>query len=368
MDIHIHSPKARGFSLVELAVALVIISVLLTIGMSALTVQFENATHSATQRRVDVIKDALTIYLGKYRRLPCPDLLGAAGNVEGQGDDNRATPGNVTTTCAAAVGVVPYIDLGLSRDAVLDGWENFITYAVTTNASDSLDWTRSTAFAVGKAGNLIPLSRSSATSAATTNLATPENAVAILASHGPNGLGAWTVKGTRNVLPTSGTDEAENADNGANTTFMVREPTTTDIPVYGAFDDKVFYLKASELVATLIKDGSIRSAESESRKVLTDSTDAIIGASINSATPPATYAMPTDGWGTPLVYSRTVTSQILTNTVSGTAFTVTSLGPNKLADGVPPAGDDIVSVVTVDSLKTLYSRSGTLSTPVTPSP
>lgn len=364
MHLYATSIRFRGFSLVELSVVLVIISILLTMGVSALTVQLENAAHSSSHKKLEIIKDALTIYLGKYRRLPCPDLPAAAGNVAGQGDDNRTTPGSVTTTCSATVGTVPYIDLGLSRDAVLDGWENFFTYAVTSDALDSADWTRSTAFAVGKAGKLVALSRDPATSAVTTSLAAPENAVVVLISHGPNGLGAWTVQGTQNIQPIAGTDEAENADLGANTTFIVREPTTADIGVYGSFDDKVSFIKASELVATLVKDGSVRSAEGETRKLLSDSTEAVIGASISSAISPAAYAMPNDGWGTPMVYARTVTVQILTTTAAGTAFTITSLGANKLVDGPPPGGDDIVSTVTVDTLKTIYARAGTLSAPV----
>ena len=360
--------RSRGFSLVELTVALVIVSILLTMGVSALTVQLENATHSSTQKKLQIIKDALTIYLGKYRRLPCPDLPAAAGNVAGQGDDNRATPGSVTTTCSATVGTVPYIDLGLSRDAVMDGWENFFTYAVTSDALDTADWTRSTAFAVGKPGKLIVQSRDPGNSAITTNLVAPENAVIVLISHGLNGLGAWTVQGTQNVQPVAGTDEAENADLGANTTFIVREPTTANIATYGAFDDKVSFIKAAELVATLVKDGSVRSAEGETRKLLSDTTEAVIGASISSAALPVTYAMPSDGWGTPMVYARTVATQILTNTAAGVAFTITSLGGNKVADGLPPGGDDIISIVSVDSLKTIYARAGTLSVPVVPPP
>ena len=368
MSLYANPSHSRGFSLIELTVVLVIASILLTMGVSALTIQMENAAHSSTQKKLEIIKEALTTYLGKYRRLPCPDLPAAAGNVAGVGDDNRATPGSVTTTCTAISGTVPYIDLGLSRDAVLDGWENHFTYAVTSSALDTADWTRSSAFAVGKPGNLIALSRNPATSAATANLAAPENAVVVLISHGPNGLGAWTVQGTQNVQPIAGTDEAENADAGANTTFIVREPTTAAIATYGAFDDKVTFVKASELVATLVKDGSVRSAEGETRKLLSESTEAVIGASINSATSPVGYVMPKDGWGTPIVYTRTVATQILTNTPPGTAFTITSLGANKLADGVPPGGDDIVSTVTVDTLKAIYARAGTLAVPIVPAP
>lgn len=367
MSLRTIPSRANGFSLIELTVALVIISIMLTMGVTAFTVQLQNAAHSSTLKKQEIIKEALSMYLGKYRRLPCPDLPGAAANVSGRGDDNRATAENVTTTCAAAVGVVPYIDLGLSRDTVTDGWENLITYAVTIAAADTADWSRSSAFSAGKAGNLSALSRSPATNAATTDLTAPEKAVVILVSHGPNGLGAWTIQATQNIQPAAGTDEANNTD--GDTTFIVREPTTTDIAVYGAFDDKVHFIKASELIAPLVKEGSVKSAEgekSETRKIIADTTDAIIGASLaNSALPdPATSVMPNDIWGTPLLYTRVFATQIYTNTPPGVAFRVKSNGPNKVAEA---PGDDIEVTTSIDSLKPYLNRASTLvAAPVIP--
>ena len=172
---------SRGFSLIELAIALVIVMTLLTLGITAFSVQMENTAVSVTKKKQDIIKDALSAYLGKYKRLPCPDVLDAVPNVVGRGDDNRTTPEDVTTPCSKDFGVIPYVDLGLPRDVALDGWENYFTYRVTTDANASLDWTRSPPFAVGKPGKLVVSERNPATSAALVRLTDPttENAVVV---------------------------------------------------------------------------------------------------------------------------------------------------------------------------------------------
>lgn len=352
---HRHS---SGFSLVEMAIVLVIASIALTMGVAAFSAAMANAAHSATTKRQEIIKDALASYVSKYRRLPCPDLPGASGNVPGTGDDNRTTPGNAATVCAAAVGVVPYIDIGLPRESVLDGWDNFFTYAVTTDGNPKLDWTRSINFIPGKLGNLTVQRRDPATSSTTTNVTAPENAAFVLISHGPNGLGAWSSQGTANVAPLSGSDEATNTSGGTN--FIQREPSTNTALVYGAFDDQVTFMKPSELIAGLVKDGSIRTAEGETRKVLGDLQEAIIGNSIASATLPASYTMLDDGWGTQLIYTRQFSSQIKASTSPGTAtaFTIRSAGANRIDD--TGLNDDVVYAVSIDTLKAVYARAGTL--------
>ena len=360
MYFHPSTTRSRGFSLIELAVALVIVMTLLTLGITAITVQMENTALSVTRKKQDTIKDALSAYLGKYKRLPCPDILDAVGNIVGRGDDNRATAEDVATQCSKDFGVVPYIDLGLPRDIALDGWENYFTYRVTTDATTALDWTRSGSFAVAKPGKLVVSERSPATSAVLVPLTNPvtENAVVVLVSHGKNGLGAWTVQGTRNVLPdaVANSDERENADDATNLLFIRREITGIAVPTYGPYDDIVAFMKASDLVAPFAKDGTLKTPEAETVQAMTTAINAIIGASsaTGGALPdPALYTMPVDGWGRPLVYTR-VTSPILLSTVAADAFKVTSYGP----DGALGGTDDVTSTITVDVLRGLYVRAG----------
>lgn len=331
---------------------------LLTLGITAFTVQLENAAVSATRKKQEIIKEALSAYLARNKRLPCPDITTAVGNVPGRGDDNRATAEELTTACSSAIGVVPYIDLGLPRDAAFDGWENYYTYRVTTDADPTLDWTRSTNFAAGKPGKLRVDERNPATNATLTRVTNPatENAVVVLVSHGRNGLGATTILGTPNLPPIALTDEAENADGTTNFDYIRREQTDIAVPTYGAYDDIVTYMKASDLIAPLVKDGSLRTPEGETAYVMTKVVSSIIGASmVAPPVVPATYTMERDGWGTLLAYTPSVGA--ITTTSSGPAFTVSSYGPDRQTGGAFVA-DDVLTTVTASELKTLYAKAG----------
>src|SRR5688572_9423460 len=153
------NPANRGFSLVELSVVVLIIGIIMTMGIGAWNANLENQANLATAQRQLAIKDALSAYLRRVGRLPCPDTDFTAPD----GIENRATPGDVTTACSAAFGLLPYVTLGLARDAVRDGWGNFLSYHVSNNPntpnaagnwSDNRDWTTSANFRPGNTGAL----------------------------------------------------------------------------------------------------------------------------------------------------------------------------------------------------------------------
>ncbi len=353
---------SEGFTLIELTVVLLIVIILMTLGASVVNLTVENAALSQTRRKQDAIRDALTTYLGKYKRLPCPDLPGAPGNVAGTGDDNRATAGDPTTQCSSDVGVLPYVDLGVPRDFVLDGWENFFTYRVTTDSNPVLDWARSTNFAAGKPGKLDVSLRSPATNATTSSLTpAPAHAVAVVLSHGRNGLGAWTTQGTRNVLPDAGTDERANAD--ASGAFIQREISDTNVPTYGPFDDLVAYITSSDLIASLVKDGTVRTAEGETNYQMGLISDEAIGAFVKdcagTVAPPPTAR--TDGWGQPIrfeacnfpITSSTAPATTALNIVSGGKDSAITTGACASTD---PA--DTGLQITAGTLQTLCAKVG----------
>lgn len=105
----------RGFSLVEIAVVLVIISVLLTIVAVPVATQIEQRRVDETQKLLENAKDALYGFVAANGRLPCP-AVGATGQESPIGGG----------TCTALVGLLPAVTLGLSPvDAsgfVIDAW------------------------------------------------------------------------------------------------------------------------------------------------------------------------------------------------------------------------------------------------------
>jgi len=93
-----------GFSLVELAIVLLITGILMSAGLSLLTVKRDAAQWETTKRNQDSIKQALINYLGKNQRLPCP-ANPIATPIDGKED--RTTP-----PCNRYSGIVPYFELG----------------------------------------------------------------------------------------------------------------------------------------------------------------------------------------------------------------------------------------------------------------
>src|SRR5512134_3630593 len=248
--------RSRGFSLVELSIVVLVIGIVLTMGIGAWTANLENQANGATVQRQAAIKEALIGYLRRNNRLPCPDIDFTAPD----GAENRTTAGDPTTACSAAFGIIPYTTLGLARDAGRDGWGNFFSYHVSStnisaasngNWSANTDWTRSAWFRTGNKGLITVNNRTGATVTAIAS-----NVVAVVVSHGRNGLGAYSIGGTRNTLPAAGTDEESNTN--ATTTYYRRDPTTDDAAIGGPFDDQVLILAASDLLEPLFRDGSLR--------------------------------------------------------------------------------------------------------------
>jgi type II secretory pathway pseudopilin PulG len=116
-----------GFTLIEAAIAFVIISVLLAGILQGVFAAREHMRIQTTHSRMDVIMDALSAYAARNYRVPCPAdpavLTGAERNyVAADGI------GSCIANAAEAEGIVPFDALGLSPEEVRDGWGNYITY------------------------------------------------------------------------------------------------------------------------------------------------------------------------------------------------------------------------------------------------
>lgn len=354
----------KGFSLVEMAVVVVLMSIFFTLGMAAFNAQVGSAALSATKKKQEIIRDALIAYLRDFKRLPCPEVTAFAGNAP-TGIEGRQTASNLATSCASFWGTLPYGELGLSRDVALDGYENFFTYFVSSaRLATEPDWALTTAtgipgFSVGNPGRFAITENDIATTLSK-NLA-----AVVIVSHGSNGLGAFTSKGTRNALPANGTDERRNAPdtpslpnlpaawaapsqiavtppalpNPGITALVVHDRTDTPAP----FDDVVIALRPNDLLTPIIKDGALKSAEALIQEQLATVRDAAIAQMLTAAcTPVAGVAdLPIDPWGSSINYGNAATSVQLTvpnppaNTV---AFSIWSSGPNRANDA--GGGDD----------------------------
>lgn len=116
--------KMKGFTLIEIALVLLIIGLLVGGSVSLMKTQRESARLSDTSQRVNQAKEALFSYLAVNQYLPCPDT-------DDNGTENRQANG----TCTANNGSLPYTNMGLKEADSVDGFGNDIRYAVNQSVT-----------------------------------------------------------------------------------------------------------------------------------------------------------------------------------------------------------------------------------------
>jgi prepilin-type N-terminal cleavage/methylation domain-containing protein len=119
--------RLKGFTLVEMAIVLVIMGLILGGLLMPLSVQMDQHNVTSTRTTIANVQEALLGYAMANGRFPCPAVLGATG-VEAV-----AVP--ATGACTVLNGYVPGTTLGITpvnaSGYVLDAWNNPIRYAVS---------------------------------------------------------------------------------------------------------------------------------------------------------------------------------------------------------------------------------------------
>ncbi len=124
----------QGFTLIELAVVLLVITLLLGTLLVPLSKQVEQRSIRLTAQRLQDAQEALLGFAMANGRFPCPAAAGGTGT-----EAFAALTGNATNgKCAAFSGFLPGVTLGLAnvdgQGYALDGWEtstNRLRYAVS---------------------------------------------------------------------------------------------------------------------------------------------------------------------------------------------------------------------------------------------
>lgn len=283
---------------------LVIAAILMTFGIGAMNAQLLSAHYAESKKHQAVIKDALTAYLGVNKRLPCPDVPnttnGASDNSQVTGLEDRIG-GVAAGACSGTIGVVPYATLGLGREVALDGWGNFMSYSVATGGTPcpgtGTDWSLSACFGAAKTS---PYQLFEGTVGAPVLAAS--NLIAVIISHGPNGFAAWTLQGSRSVLPV-GCEEAHNAIAGVPGCTLVANQfykgERTNV------DDVVAYLTRDEAINELVKQGTIKSADAQATDDAAQLRSVWMDALLTNcaASAPAAISSMFDAWGNQYIAS-----------------------------------------------------------------
>lgn len=229
---------SHGFSLVEMAVVLVVISLVVGVSANWGANILEKSRRYETAQKLKTIEEALYNYRQAYHRLPCPadaSLVTSNANygveAANSGSCTGGTPAANSSSQQTVAGAFPFKAIGLSEDMIYDGWGRKFSYVVNSK------FTHNEAFKYYglslQCGNLTVKDE--------TGASRTENAIYAVVSAGADGHGAYTKAGTRFDGDVTDTDSQENcdcdADAGSTTfdaAFVLKDETAN-------FDDLLVY-------------------------------------------------------------------------------------------------------------------------------
>lgn len=228
-----HARRQQGFSLVELAMVLLVVGLLAALFLPATSTMMDNNRRNETRTKLEALEAAMTRFVMTNRRLPCP----ADGSLApGDANQGLALPagGGACTLLARTNSVVPWRTLGISQTDAMDAWGNLVTYRVwdgvgvvnpltqangmdmsaldPANGTEVLDWLATRGF---RACNDSPCDAGDAAELA--SKANGNGVAYFLISHGANKVDGFNPSGTLALVngPGPGALEIVNRNNQA---------------------------------------------------------------------------------------------------------------------------------------------------------
>lgn len=243
---HLAGGRTQAFTLVEMAVVLVVVGLLMSLLLGPLVAQQQQKQIGDTKRQLEEIKEAVFGFAMANGRLPCPA---------------RPNTTNGAEDCSLSVGVMPWSVLGVKEN---DAWGHRFTYYVTPYFSDPIsactyastvancpDSPTSSSFAihVPTAGYGL-LTINNAASGTITKIA--DNVPMAVLSHGPSGRGAYLQNGGQ--ITGASVDEAENSN--GDTTLVSRAYDDIDSTGNG-FTHLVAWIPITTLTNRMVAAGRL---------------------------------------------------------------------------------------------------------------
>ena len=236
---------ARGFTLIEMAIVLIIITILIGGLAVPLSAQIQARRIAETNKTLEDARGAVIGYAithpaaANSRHLPCPDI-------DGNGTEDRAVNVCSNIVNGIASGFLPWVDLGVASQ---DAQGNRLGYAVMAVLADS-----GTGFSTASIAPVNPLVTCTVNTCDPNSPDVANNLAFMLVSHGQNGWGAQNINnpaGTLLAAPT-GPDEAANLD--ADRIYVSRAPTQVGVAA-GEFDDLLTWISFPQLIARVCPTG-----------------------------------------------------------------------------------------------------------------
>ncbi len=230
--------KQKGFTLVEVAIVLVIVGLLLAGGMNLMSASADTARYKESQNNLNEVKETMISYYSVNHFLPCPDT-------DGDGIENPPTH---TGTCTDVRGFLPHVTLGIGGNG--DAWGEKIKYVVspafTVTAADNFcsTYTRTTANQITIQDLQTPTAKTLGDWAAFALVATGKNGRQTNAGM----TGAFTNNGGCDGLNVR---EQENCDTDSVLRFGNQMTDGTTV----TFDDMVVWVGDYQVISELRKSG-----------------------------------------------------------------------------------------------------------------
>ena len=222
------SVRQQAFTLVEMAIVLVIVGLLLGGLLGPLSAQLEQRRATDTARALEEARDALAGFAARNGYLPCPAISAANGL-----EDRAGT----RCTNERRFGFLPWATLGLAK---LDAWQHIYLYSVTPAFSDSgqpfrLNTPRDISIASrDPLGALVPASANN-------------DIPAVVLSQGRNGSGAFSDAGVQAADAGAGNLDEKANYSGDGRLFITRDASDNAAASGGAYDDQLVWLSPNIL-------------------------------------------------------------------------------------------------------------------------
>lgn len=253
----------NGFTLVEMAVVLVIVALMLGGLLVPISAQIEQRNMAETRKSLEIARDALLGYAMAHGRLPCPATAGS----NGEEAFDAVAPGNAANGICATFfnGLLPAATLGITptdnSGFAIDGWGNNVVnrirYAVANNTVNAVTnpFTRNNGIrnakinfiaatnllfvCTGKPSGATPYSSCTGTTALT------RDAVFVVYSVGKNAATGGV--GIDEIINPNPQDEAT----GNDPVFVSHEPQSAGAAT-GEFDDILTWVSSSSLIGKMV--------------------------------------------------------------------------------------------------------------------
>lgn len=244
-SIHIRVAHHRrhanaGFSLIEMAVVLMIMTLVLGGLLMPLSAQIEQRNRTETQKTLKDAKESLIGYAVANGVLPCPSVL----------DSSNIPTGVARTTCDTTnnAGYLPWTTLGVTKQ---DAWGNLFRYSVSPEFT--------TPITLNSARTITIKSRDS--NGGEVSLSADNDIPAVVLSHGKNGYGAINGDGIQQFKPTGFTSSNPDEDTNAisNIKFFSRTPAPAGYAAAkgGEFDDMIAWVSPNILFNRMAAAGRL---------------------------------------------------------------------------------------------------------------